>query len=107
MEHRVSRKPEVRRDLVELSQYISNDNFDAALRFLDAAKRTFNFLATNPESGQVCRFADPESAGLRVWPMDGFRNYLIYYRPTSDGVDVARVLHGARDVEAIFGKFES
>jgi len=48
----VSRKPEVRRDLVEYAEHISRDNLDAALRFLDAAERTFKFLAANREVGQ-------------------------------------------------------
>jgi toxin ParE1/3/4 len=103
MARRVSRKPEVRRDLVGLADYISRDNLDAALRFLDAAERTFNFLAANNQSGQQCGFQQPEIAGLRVWPIEGFRNYLVFYRPTDDGVEILRVLHGARDIEALFG----
>ncbi len=75
MAHSVSRRPEVRRDLVELADYISHDNLAAALRFLDAAERTFKFLAANREAGQLCDFPNPETAGLRVWPIDGFRNY--------------------------------
>jgi len=99
----VSRKPEVRCDLVEQADYISHDNLDAALRFLDAAERTFKFLAANNQSGQLCNFQQPETAGLRVWPIDGFRNYLVFYRPTDEGVEIWRVLHGARDIEALFG----
>jgi toxin ParE1/3/4 len=40
---------------------------------------------------------------LRVWPIDGFRNHLIFFHPTNDGVEIVRVLHGARDLEALFG----
>jgi toxin ParE1/3/4 len=25
-------------------------------------------------------------------------NYLIFYRPISDGIEIVRVLHGARDI---------
>jgi toxin ParE1/3/4 len=28
-----------------------------------------------------------------------FINYLIFYRPAKQGIEVVRVLHGARDVE--------
>ncbi len=99
----VSRKPEVRRDLVEYADHISRDNLDAALRFLDAAERTFKFLAANREVGQLCRFPQPELAGLRVWPIEGFGNYLVFYQPTDEGVEIWRVLHGARDIETLFG----
>jgi toxin ParE1/3/4 len=98
-----ARKPDVRRDLVELADHISRDNLDAALRFLDAAERTFNFLAANNQCGQLCDFQQLEIAGLRVWPIEGFRNYLVFYRPTDEGVDIWRVLHGARDIESLFG----
>lgn len=28
-------------------------------------------------------------------------NYLIFYRPLPDGIEILRVLHGARDIAAI------
>ncbi len=31
-----------------------------------------------------------------------FRKYLVFYIPRSDGIEVVRVLHGARDLPAIF-----
>jgi toxin ParE1/3/4 len=99
----VSRKPEVRRDLVALSEYISRDNLGAALRFLDSAESTFKFLAANRESGQLCHFPQSELIGIRVWPIESFGNYLVFYRPTEEGVEIWRVLHGARDIQALFG----
>lgn len=36
---------------------------------------------------------------LRYYPVG---NYLIFYRPTETEIQVARVLHGARDIQAIF-----
>ena len=98
----ITRLPEVRRDLVEIADYISGDSFDAAERFLTAAEQTFQFLAINHEAGQLCQFADPACVGMRTWPVDGFRNHLIFYRATEEGVEIARVLDGARDIEALF-----
>jgi hypothetical protein len=31
------------------------------------------------------------------------RNYLVLYRPLPDGVEILRVIHGARDIPALFG----
>lgn len=104
MEFRVTRKPEVRRDLLELANHISGDSLEAGLRFFKAAEMTFSFLSANREAGQLCHFAHPETAGLRVWPIEGFRNYLVFYRPTDQGVVVERVLHGARDIEGLFAE---
>jgi len=37
-----------------------------------------------------------------VWPIKGFKNYLIFYRPIEQGVEIVRVLHGARDMPSVF-----
>ena len=37
-----------------------------------------------------------------MWSIRGFQNYIVFYRPLEDGVDVVRVIHGARDIQAIF-----
>jgi toxin ParE1/3/4 len=103
MGERVTRQPEVRRNLIEQAGYISHDNLDAALRFLDAAEATFEFLADHREVGEMFPSTNPRTAGMRVWPVDGFRNHLVFYRPTDDGVDIVRVLHGSRDLGAVFG----
>lgn len=40
------------------------------------------------------------AASLRSFP---FGRYVIFYVPIEDGIDVVRVLHSARDIDAIFG----
>jgi len=32
----------------------------------------------------------------------GFERYLIFYRPLTDGVEILRAIHGARDIERLF-----
>lgn len=51
-------------------------------------------------SGWLYSSAFGRQAGLRRWPIPGFRNYLIFYRPMENGVEIVRVLHGARDIAA-------
>jgi toxin ParE1/3/4 len=106
MASHILRRPQVRREVVDLADHTSHDSFEVAIRFLEAVERTFEFLATNREVGQVCGFANPSATGLRVWPVDGFRNHLVFYRATADGVEIVRVLHGARDFEVLFGEDE-
>ncbi|MFC1707767.1 DDE-type integrase/transposase/recombinase [Planctomycetota bacterium] len=43
-------------------------------------------------------------AGIRMWSIRGFKNHLIFYRPSPEGLDVVRVLHGARDIPRILGE---
>jgi toxin ParE1/3/4 len=53
-------------------------------------------LAKQPGMGE----ARPELAeGLRCFSVG---NYLIFFKPLSDGIEVVRVLSGARDIDALF-----
>jgi toxin ParE1/3/4 len=88
---------------MELADFIAKGNLDAALHFLDAIDDTFRFLASNRGAGEQLHVADPKLQGLRVWPVHSFRNYLVFFRPMGDGVAIERVLHGARDIESLFG----
>lgn len=102
MRLRILKHSAARRDVLDLFDHISLDNEDAALRFLSAAESTFRDLATNPEMGAACEYRGARGKGLRRWRIKGFENYLIFYRPFSDRVEIARVLHGARDLKRIF-----
>jgi len=39
---------------------------------------------------------------MRVFPVKSFENYLVFYRPIRDGIEVVRVIHGARDASRVF-----
>src|SRR5688572_3555783 len=90
-------------DLEEISDYLSAHGAAAALRFLDAAEATIQRLDHFPRLGRACHFRDPSLAGVRRRLVKGIKRYMIYYRPTDDGIEVLRVLHTARDVGSIFG----
>jgi toxin ParE1/3/4 len=98
--------PAADRDLDEQFLYIAQRSREAALRFFQAAEASFEKLAAMPELGQRQSFGRTELAGLRVWQVRGFENYLIFYRPVEGGIEIVRVLHGARDIAAIFEEEE-
>ena len=104
MSRRIVRFRQARRDLVETAVYLEERNPDAAMRFLAAVEDTLAALAELPEIGVERPFGDPRLAGLRMLPVHGFEKHLIFYRPTEDGVEIVRVLHGARDIEGMFAK---
>ena len=84
-------------DLLDIWQYIAKDNPVAADRTLDRIWDGLRVVAQFPHGGT----ARPESGlHLRCYSVG---NCLIYFRPAENGVEIARVLHGARDVDAIFG----
>jgi toxin ParE1/3/4 len=84
-------------DLIEIWQYIAQDNPQAADRMLDRISDGFHLLAKFPHGGT----ARPElGQNLRCYSVG---SYVIYFRPAKEGVEIARVLHGARDVDTILG----
>jgi len=90
------------RDLDELAEFIGRDSPSAAYGLLDAAVETFEHLVETPEMGSPRDFARKGMEGIRVWPVRGYPNHLIFYRVSADAVEVIRVAHGARDLDRLF-----
>jgi toxin ParE1/3/4 len=82
-------------DLVDIWIYIAHDNPDAADRLLEEIDRKCDLLADNPRLGHARPDIAPE---FRHWPVG---NYLILYRPLPDGIEVVRVVHGARRLDSL------
>jgi toxin ParE1/3/4 len=104
MPRSVRKSPAARRDLLEHFVYLARFNVPVARRFLRAADRTLERIANMPEAGSPWESTDPALAGVRYWPVRGFRHYVIFYRAELRGIDVIRVLHAAQDVEQILGR---
>jgi toxin ParE1/3/4 len=98
---RIAITPAADRDLEEQAVYIGRDNFAAAVRFTDAANVAFRQLAEMPRMGSVRETRNPNLKGLRTWRIPGFEKHLVFYRMTEEGIEVVRVLHGARDIPQI------
>jgi len=85
--------PLARSDLRDIRDYIAQDNPEAAVRYIHILKQKCELLAENPGMGTKRE----EYLGLYKFPVG---NYLIFYRPRDIGIEVIRILHGARDVDA-------
>ncbi len=70
-------------------------------RFLVSAHDTFALLATQPNMGWRSRLRRPELRQLRVFRVKGFERILILYLPLLDGVEILRVVHGSRNLQAL------
>ena len=87
-----------RADLDDIWFYIASDSPANADRFLDRLiDVATGTLAVAPFSG---RGREELGDGLRSLPVE---NYLIFYRVRNSTVEILRVIHGARDLGAIFG----
>lgn len=93
MARRIVRSPQARLDMIEIWQYIADDNEAAADRVLDRFESALRMLADNPHAGR----ARPELvAEIRSFPVG---NYILFYRPMADGVDLVRVRSGYLDIQ--------
>ena len=92
----VFRTSQAHTDLTEIAIRIAEQNPAAADRWLELIREKCQGLARMPEMGRKRYDLAP---GLRSLPVG---NYVIFYRPVLDGIQVIRVLHGARDIPALF-----
>lgn len=82
---------EASRDLEKIVRWLGARDSAAATRWIDRIETACWRLAKNPQTGPL----RPDlSARLRFFPLG---NYLLFYRESSEGVEVIRVLHAARD----------
>jgi toxin ParE1/3/4 len=101
MRRRFTLRAKAQEDLAQIIDDIAANHVDAAKRFARAFREDCSLLADHPHGGPRVPRAPKRLLGLRFFPIKGFRNYLIFYLPIRDGVDVVRVLHGARRVGPI------
>jgi toxin ParE1/3/4 len=92
----IRRTAQAEEDLIELWQYIAQDNHGAADRLLEEIEDRCSLFATNPQLGR----ARPDiAADCRSFPVG---RYLILYRLIPDGIEVVRVVQGSRRLEDLF-----
>ena len=100
---RILLRPAAERDLERQAQYItSSSGADAARRFYRAAEQTCRLIAGQPGIGRRIPYRNPLLAETRMFRVKGFTQHLIFYRPIKNGVEIIRVIHGARDIESLF-----
>ena len=92
----IIRSDQSEQDVYEMGVFIALDNPDAASRLVDRFDEALKMLAENPLAGRVREELAPD---VRSFPVG---NYLLFYRPTQNGVELIRVLHGARDLRRLF-----
>jgi toxin ParE1/3/4 len=79
-----------------LKRPLAEVDLDDADRFLAKIDEQCRTLAQFPKMG-INR--DELMPALRSFPVG---NYLIFYLPSDDGIEVVRVLSGMRDMDALF-----
>ena len=94
----VTFSPKSRQDLLDIGDYIAKDSLANARLFVAKLMDQCQRIGATPlaYSGR-----EDLAPGLRMAPMGG---YVVFFRVLGDSVRIERVLHGARDLPAIFGQ---
>lgn len=87
---------EAEQDLVEIGRYIALDHPERALSFIDELERKAAKACERPLSYRERRDISP---GLRAVQHG---SYMIFFRDLIDEVRIVRIVHGARDLTALF-----
>jgi toxin ParE1/3/4 len=88
--------PRARQDLEDIWLFIAQDNLSAADRFNDLLLTKFKIIAHQPKIGRVREELGPNIRSFSAG------NYIIFYRQLKKNVEIVRILHGSRDIEASF-----
>ena len=85
-------------DLEVICDYIAQNNSDAAIKLFDAIRQKCKTIAQFPQMGKKY---DQLSDSLRGFIVD---DYIIFYYPRKDGIDVVQVVSGYRNLESLFSR---
>ncbi len=82
-------------DLTDIWVFVAQDNAEAADRFVDQLHEKCRLLAGSPKAGRQRPELDPSIRSFAVG------HYVIFYRASANGIEVARLLHGRRDIPSL------
>ena len=92
----ILKKPLAELDLIDIWGYVAENNVPKADELLGDLESGFRSISQSPGIGRH----RPELAeGLHSFPL---KYYVVFYRLINQGIEIVRVLHGARDIETIF-----
>ncbi|MDX8459479.1 type II toxin-antitoxin system RelE/ParE family toxin [Mesorhizobium humile] len=86
--------PQAAVDLEDIGDYIASHSPNAAVRFVDSMERRWDLLTLHPFSGAP---RDDIAPGIRHLVVG---EYLTLYRVGRDAIEIVRVLHGRRKIDA-------
>jgi toxin ParE1/3/4 len=83
-------------DIREIWAYVAKDRPTAADRLIDRLYEKFRMASMHPLTGEARNDLAP---GLRIFSVG---NYVVVFRAIAGGIEVVRVVHGARELHRLF-----
>lgn len=99
---RAIQRPAARRDFIIHYVYLAeNAGLNTAKRFREAVESTYAELADMPDMGTPGKVRQGKHAGVRLWRVRDFEEYLIAHRPHQGGVAIERLVHAKQDYRRV------
>ena len=104
MSGRVVRRAQAERDVIKHFVYLAEQaDLDTARRFRNAVESACLLLSETPGLGVRRQFKNARLAHVRLWPVSGFDEFLIFYEPIEGGIRLVRLIHAKEDYWRVFG----
>ena len=98
-------RPKALQDLDAQAEYLATKASSAiGHRFLFAAHQTFTLLASEPGIGWLSKLEHPHLSQMRIFRVSGFKRILVLYLPCDGGIEILRVVHSSRNLEAFLSR---
>lgn len=93
---RLIRSQQAQADLEGILDYLDSQSPQAADRFATKFEQSCDLHAKHSDIGASAKEYAPNLRYFTVW------SYAIFYRPIQDGIELIRIIHGARDIPKLF-----
>ena len=84
------------KDIDDICEYIDRHNTKTASQLFDAIRKKCKLVASFPNMGKSYSKLTPNLRGFIV------EDYIVFYYPKEDGINIARIVSGYRDLESLF-----
>ncbi|MGL4879836.1 MAG: type II toxin-antitoxin system RelE/ParE family toxin [Waterburya sp.] len=84
------------KDLDDICEYIGQQNLKAASKLFDDIRKKCKLVANFPNMGKSY---SKLSVNLRGFVVE---DYVVFYYPREDGINIVRIVSGYRDLESLF-----
>jgi toxin ParE1/3/4 len=94
---KIERSPEAEQDILEIWLYVAKESGPRRADFIiDKIEKAYEMLVDFPEIGNLRPDIAADVRGLVSSP------YLILYRIGTSRIEIARIVHGSRDLPSVF-----
>lgn len=89
------RTPRSLLDIVEIADYLAENDVEIAERFFKAVDETVERIRKSPKVGSVRQ--SKKNGLIRMWFIKDFENVLVFYREDRSEIIIIRLIHSSRD----------